>query len=377
MSQKRCFVISPIGKEGSSVRKHADQVLDIIVRPAMEACGVAARRADELREPGRISDQMFSEISGADFCIALLTGLNPNVFYELAIAQAAAKPVIVLAEKKQQLPFDVKDIRCLYYDFEPQNVVGKVYEKQLVDFVRALERHNWQSESILQRLEKDLPSRSLPESYSFEQLTSEIGQTIANLNQNDGELVLEYKRAGDAERLFDGLYSSILYASRAAITGTVEAVFYGNLMELDVTKPQLRVRYFAGPYNDEVITRSFPVSRRGQGIATMAFSSQKIQVANSMTHELKVKDEARLNAMVCVPIPGVNRGESSRQIALLNIDSGIENVFPSTEALRDDPCGRRLEQLATLVLRANVLYRWIVEGAQRTDAPNIPPGALL
>ena len=45
-----------------------------------------------------ISEQMYRAILKEDFCIALLTGFNPNVFYELAIAQAADRPVIILLE---------------------------------------------------------------------------------------------------------------------------------------------------------------------------------------------------------------------------------------------------------------------------------------
>lgn len=376
MSKRRCFVISPIGKEGSEVRKHADDVLAFIVRPAVATCDVVAYRADELHEPGRITDQMFREILNADFCIALLTGQNPNVFYELAVAQSAGKPVIVLAEKREELPFDVKDMRCLYYDFDPRAIRDKVYEKQLVEYMGSLERQDWRAESLLQRFGKNLPRQALPDSYSFEQLTSEIDRTLKNLGENDGELLLDYKRDGDAERLFDGLYSSILYASRAATTGVVDAIFYGNLMELDVVKRQLRVRYFAGPYNEEVTTRSFPIARRGQGIATIAFNSQKIQVVNSMGQELKVKGEARLNAMICVPIPGANQRERSRQVVLLNIDSGTPDVFPTSETLRTSPAGGRLERLAALVSRTNVLYRWIVEGAQRTEAAVTPRTVL-
>jgi len=66
MTSRRCFVISPIGKEGSPTRRHADDVLSLIVRPAMVRCRVVARRADELLEPGRITDQMFREILQAD-----------------------------------------------------------------------------------------------------------------------------------------------------------------------------------------------------------------------------------------------------------------------------------------------------------------------
>ena len=97
MGTKRCFVISPIGQEGSDARNHADSVLKHIVRPAAEKCDAIVLRADDLREPGRITEQVFQEILTTDFCIALLTGQNPNVFYEVAIAQFVGKPVIFQA----------------------------------------------------------------------------------------------------------------------------------------------------------------------------------------------------------------------------------------------------------------------------------------
>ena len=32
---KRCFVISPIGKEDSDIRQHADEVFNNLIEPAM------------------------------------------------------------------------------------------------------------------------------------------------------------------------------------------------------------------------------------------------------------------------------------------------------------------------------------------------------
>jgi len=102
--KRRCFVISPIGPEGSPVREHADDVFEFIIRPALEACQIEAFRSDHLREPGKISDQMFRAILTDDLCVAVLTGNNPNVYYELAVAQSAARPVIILLERASRCP---------------------------------------------------------------------------------------------------------------------------------------------------------------------------------------------------------------------------------------------------------------------------------
>src|SRR5438874_637577 len=111
-AEPRCFVISPIGVEGSPIRQHADDVFDYIVKPAAAEVGIAANRSDHLHEPGRITEQMFREIITSCCCVCVLTGHNPNVFYELAVAQSMGTPVIVLIERGEELPFDIRDLRC-------------------------------------------------------------------------------------------------------------------------------------------------------------------------------------------------------------------------------------------------------------------------
>ena len=132
-----CFVISPIGAEGSETRRHADIVYECIVVPACAATvgedGLIYRpeRGDHKAAPGKITDQIYEDIMDADLIIAVLTESNPNVYYELAIAQAAAKPVILLLEKGFEAPFDIKDQRIIYYDFEPQSIFHGHYAIQL------------------------------------------------------------------------------------------------------------------------------------------------------------------------------------------------------------------------------------------------------
>jgi hypothetical protein len=140
---RRCFVISPIGQEDSAVREHSDDVFDYIIQPAMQECGIEVLRSDHLHEPGKITDQMYREIFESDLCIAVLTGYNPNVFYELGIAQTASRPLIILMDKSQQLPFDLQDLRCVTYDLKPRSLFEKVYVKQIVDHIRNLEKMNW------------------------------------------------------------------------------------------------------------------------------------------------------------------------------------------------------------------------------------------
>jgi hypothetical protein len=144
---RKCFVISPIGLEGSLLREHADDVFDYIIKPAMEECGMGVYRSDHITETGKISDQMLRGILEEDLCIAVLTGYNPNVFYELAIAHAFQRPTIIMIEKGQILPFDLKDTRCVEYDLKPRSLFNKVYAKEIIDFVKELESSGWKAQS--------------------------------------------------------------------------------------------------------------------------------------------------------------------------------------------------------------------------------------
>ncbi len=109
-----CFVISPIGQPKTPIREHADDVFQCIIDPALKEAKVDGHRADQLEGVGRITMQIYTDILTSDFCIAVLHGFNPNVFYELAVAHCAGVPVILLSEKGIDPPFDLKDERVFY-----------------------------------------------------------------------------------------------------------------------------------------------------------------------------------------------------------------------------------------------------------------------
>ena len=152
--QRSCFVISPIGEPGSLVRRHADAVYKYIIQPAAEECGMLAHRSDHLSNPGSISNEMHRRILNDDLCIVLLTGRNPNVYYELAVALSARRPVIMLLERGEQAPFDIQDLRLISYDFLPDLLIEeKTYAKQLVQYIKAFEEANWRVDCPIQGME--------------------------------------------------------------------------------------------------------------------------------------------------------------------------------------------------------------------------------
>ena len=158
MKEKNCFVISPIGAPGSDIRNHADDVFQFIIEPAINKfskkheISFETLRADHQEETGRITEQMFENILEADLCVAILTDYNANVFYELAIAQTAARPVIILIEDGQVPPFDVKDLRCITYKLQPvHELVKGVYADAVYNMINSIHAGGWSVPSLFEQ----------------------------------------------------------------------------------------------------------------------------------------------------------------------------------------------------------------------------------
>ena len=138
MNTKSCFVIAPIGEPDSDTRRRSDQVLRHIIRPAVEPA-YRAVRADEIAEPGLITSQIMQRVIEDDLVIADLTGLNPNVLYELAVRHAILKPFVQIIEQGQTIPFDVSGIRTVFFDLSDPDSVADAKE-DIAKQVETLER---------------------------------------------------------------------------------------------------------------------------------------------------------------------------------------------------------------------------------------------
>lgn len=123
---KKCFVISPIGEEGSEIRKKADKVFKYIISPVCNDCGLEAIRVDKVNQVDSINQTIIDYVLNSELVIADITGHNPNAFYEMGYRKSTGKPMIHLKEKNEKIPFDIVDIRTFEYDLSDLDSVEEI-----------------------------------------------------------------------------------------------------------------------------------------------------------------------------------------------------------------------------------------------------------
>lgn len=77
---------------------------------------IKCKRSDDVVEPGLILKQILELILQSQLILAVIDGRNPNVFYEIGIAHALGKSVILLAEDtKANKVYDISYNRMILY----------------------------------------------------------------------------------------------------------------------------------------------------------------------------------------------------------------------------------------------------------------------
>lgn len=102
------FVMMPFKPE----LKH---VYDDCMKPAAQSLNLTINRGDDFFTKHTIMTDIWSAIYHCRLVIADCTGKNANVFYELGLAHTVGKPVVLIAQSGDDIPFDVQAHRYIIY----------------------------------------------------------------------------------------------------------------------------------------------------------------------------------------------------------------------------------------------------------------------
>ncbi|HDO1385015.1 TPA: hypothetical protein P2R06_003329 [Aeromonas veronii] len=106
--KKKAFVLMPFAQELADVYK-------FLIVEGLEQSGYEVKRADDIKSQSNILSDIVTAIVSSDLIVADLTGSNPNVYYELGVAHALNKSVILLTQDINELPFDLRSYRVVSY----------------------------------------------------------------------------------------------------------------------------------------------------------------------------------------------------------------------------------------------------------------------
>ncbi len=133
----RCFLALPYSEEFLPVKE--------AVKKAANISNFRIVSLDDQRpRSAAIQEVLLGELARADCVVADVTGRNPNVFFELGLAQAMGKGLFLLmrSEAENDVPFDLKNLQCFFYEQSPRSLsnLTKSLSKALGDYRRSPSR---------------------------------------------------------------------------------------------------------------------------------------------------------------------------------------------------------------------------------------------
>jgi len=96
--------------------KHMEDVFYFGIQDPVRQLGYVCERVDREAFTGDILAQVKMRIENAEIVIADLTGANANVYLEVGYAWGRGRPTVLVANKEEELKFDVQGQRCLKYE---------------------------------------------------------------------------------------------------------------------------------------------------------------------------------------------------------------------------------------------------------------------
>jgi hypothetical protein len=166
-----------------------DAVHDGLLRPALEEVGYAVKRADSVIDQRSVLSDIVLGIDEASLIVADLTGLNPNVFYELGIAHGTGIPTVLITQSIDELPFDLRSYRVQEYSTRFDEA------QRLMEFLREVGR-----EAVNGGVEFSSPvSDFLPGGAAKKRLAAARESVREPASSNKSEELAEPEEAGNEE----------------------------------------------------------------------------------------------------------------------------------------------------------------------------------
>ena len=115
--KRNIFVLMPFAED-------MKVVYDEGIEPTARQFDLSVARADNFFTREAVMTDVWLGIFLADIVIADCTNRNVNVFYELGMAHTIGKATIILAQEKEDIPFDIRHLRHIIYEQSDEGLIA-------------------------------------------------------------------------------------------------------------------------------------------------------------------------------------------------------------------------------------------------------------
>ena len=192
-SHGTCFVVMPFGG-------FYDTYYDLIFAPAVAAADLECVRGDSIFRPGQIMSDVWVSIQNATVLLADMTTKNPNVLYEMGLAHAIGKPIVLVSETLEDVPFDLRAYRVLLYNKDVPDWGSDLQKRIITALQETLENP---VEAVPEMFREIVPTQAPEQGELYariERLEREVRRLVAEPSYEGLTSILtDYSRSGSLE----------------------------------------------------------------------------------------------------------------------------------------------------------------------------------
>jgi hypothetical protein len=186
MENNNAFVLMPFSEP-------LNEVYDFLIKGALTEAGYKVSRADDIKSQSNILEDIITGIMQSSLIVADLTDSNANVYYELGIAHALQKKVVLITQVIEELPFDLRSYRVVAYS---------------THFSKMNEAKNTLKELAKEALDGSLPFGNPVKDYGAVLQTNSSLSVIEQYHENEDLGLLDH--IVEVEENFDSLTEIVL-----------------------------------------------------------------------------------------------------------------------------------------------------------------------
>jgi len=172
-----------------------EEIYKLYIKKPLLELGYNVKRADDISKSTSILEDIVNHIIKSDIIIADLTYKNPNVFYELGRAHQLKKWMVQIAQEGEELPFNLKLIRTIFYKTDNSGL--ERLKEQIILYIETFEKEKYIDRIITDLENSESFSEAIDITQYFMENESDISKDqlirIAKATQENDQLYKSYR----------------------------------------------------------------------------------------------------------------------------------------------------------------------------------------